>query len=324
MKRSGPQPTKVFSNIEEEQADNESFGMLQEVLLNTLGDTKMTAMHREGIIECGNVEILIDKVLFDSGALHSDYISAQYVEKHRKHLEDKIYESKSTVKLGDNATTIQIKERILISVLFIDEDGKEHRATITPCIFDTTGNDLIIGLPSIACNFSSLFKCMLDNATKNMINTEDKISAMELKPPWKNKPDELAPEDEETPLPCSFTSALHFMEISFEQALQEFKSQINEHVSSELRKHTRVEKLLLEKGYRVFVPEKWEGINGLPPLELRWKDTLPESMKPRARPINPRLYENAKKEFDRLCEYLYVPSRGPQASCLVIAPKAVM
>ena len=42
----------------------------------------------------------------------------------------------------------------------------------------------------------------------------------------------------------------------------------------------------------------------------------------RSRPINPNLYENARKEFDRLKKYMYKDSTSPWASPLVIAPKA--
>eukprot|EP00981_Chlorochromonas_danica_P007576 scaffold1801_cov193-Ochromonas_danica.AAC.3 len=45
-------------------------------------------------------------------------------------------------------------------------------------------------------------------------------------------------------------------------------------------------------------------------------------MKPRARPINPKLYANARKEFERLSKYFYKHSSSSIASCLVIAPKA--
>ena len=49
---------------------------------------------------------------------------------------------------------------------------------------------------------------------------------------------------------------------------------------------------------------------------------MPEVMKPRARPVNPKLYEHAKKEFLRLMEYMYEKSSSDISSCLVIAPKA--
>ena len=134
--------------------------------------------------------------------------------------------------------------------------------------------------------------------------------------------EEISKEEEETPMPCSFTAALYFMELSHEDAVEEFKGQIIQHVNEDFMNSTNIYEYLLTNAVLVFVPEKWTGINGIPPLELNWKESLPTSMKPRARPVNPRLYDNAKKEFDRLCQYLYEPSTSPLASCLVIAPKA--
>ena len=72
----------------------------------------------------------------------------------------------------------------------------------------------------------------------------------------------------------------------------------------------------------MFVPFNWEGIKGIEPLNLKFKDDFPARMKPKARPVNPRLWEAAEKEFNRLKGYFYEPSRSAWASCLVIAPKA--
>jgi hypothetical protein len=93
----------------------------------------------------------------------------------------------------------------------------------------------------------------------------------------------------------------------------------NTHVAKVFIETTDIIKLLRTTGRRVFVPSNWEGIKGVPPLKLKWKPTLPSSMKPRARPINPKLYQRAKKEFDRSSKYFY---ESPIASCLIIAPKA--
>ncbi len=41
----------------------------------------------------------------------------------------------------------------------------------------------------------------------------------------------------------------------------------------------------------------------------------------RARPVKDILLADAKKEFDRLCTYMYVDSNSAIASPLVIAPK---
>jgi hypothetical protein len=70
-----------------------------------------------------------------------------------------------------------------------------------------------------------------------------------------------------------------------------------------------------------FVPASREGIRGIV-LKIKWKDELPAASEPKARPVNPRLYEHAHKEFKRLCTYMYVPRDGPYASPLVIAHKA--
>jgi hypothetical protein len=62
--------------------------------------------------------------------------------------------------------------------------------------------------------------------------------------------------------------------------------------------------LLRTKGVQVFVPQNWEGIKGVPDIDLVWKEGMPENIRPRARPVNPKLYEHAHKEFERLCKYL--------------------
>ena len=73
-----------------------------------------------------------------------------------------------------------------------------------------------------------------------------------------------------------------------------------------------------KRAVKAFVPSNWTGINGIEPLKLNWLTTLPARKKPRARPINPRLYECTETEFRRLCGYFYKSSRSPWASCLVV------
>jgi len=71
-----------------------------------------------------------------------------------------------------------------------------------------------------------------------------------------------------------------------------------------------------------FVPREWTGIKGFPPLDLQAKSDFLSIHKVRSRPINPRLYDHAKVENERLTKYMYKPSVSPWASPLVIAPKA--
>jgi len=53
-----------------------------------------------------------------------------------------------------------------------------------------------------------------------------------------------------------------------------------------------------------FVPKEWTGIQSFPPLDLQVKENFPPFHKVRSRPINPGLYEHAKKEFERLTGYV--------------------
>jgi hypothetical protein len=184
-------------------------------------------------------------------------------------------------------------------------------------ILDSSGYDLIVGLPAIVSVFSDLFISMISNAADSLFNVSS-----DLVHPWQHEVLEVAQEDLETPLPVNFTSALHFMELGYQESCEEYYNQIEEHVSKEFRDSTDIEALLRSKGVKVFVPENWNGISNLEPLELHWRPDLPLSIKPKARPVNPKLFSHAQLEFERLSKYFYVPSTSPIASCLVIAPKA--
>lgn len=305
---------------------------MQNMFLNALPEASLfSASHRAGyIVLASNVAIPIHKALFDSGALHANYISQMFVDKHKKYLKQLLKPCSGCVKLADNKTVADIKHVIVLPVSFLDGENKEHSAVLEFCVFDTSGNDIIIGLPSIIQHFSCLFKHMIDRAVSLYVNpisilTRKKkhtLAALSKIYPWSSPIAEDAPEDVATELPSSFPDALHYMEMSTEEALKEYYDLIPSHVAEEFRNGTKIEELLRTKGANVFVPQNWNGINRLEPLELKWRDGMPLSLKPRARPVNPKLYQHAKKEFERLSKYFYVPSDSPIASCLVIAPKA--
>ena len=57
------------------------------------------------------------------------------------------------------------------------------------------------------------------------------------------------------------------------------------------------------------------------PIHLEIKPGLPDYIKARIRPVREALYQDAKKDFERMRGDFYVPSRSPIASPLVVAPK---
>jgi hypothetical protein len=293
-----------------------------------------TPVHREGhLLLAEGLSLPIPRVLFDSGALHGNYLSEDFVNSHIAHFHPYLKPCSAHVKLADNKTVIPLKLIAEIPTCFIGDDGVEHIANVCYCVFPTTGNDIIIGLPAIISNFSTLFVEMIEAAAATAANSLNALAAPSLNDncssspsdlisPWTYAVEDEAPEDVLTPLPCSFSTALSYMEQSYEDSVAEYLSQLDSHVAPAFRETTDIVNLLKTVGVSVFVPANWSGINGIPPLELSWKEGLPTSMKPRARPVNPKLYQHARTEFDRLSQYFYEPSSSPIASCLVIAPKS--
>jgi hypothetical protein len=61
--------------------------------------------------------------------------------------------------------------------------------------------------------------------------------------------------------------------------LEEHCALFDGHINPEFSAQTNVLQLLRTKGVKVFVPNNWEGINGVEPIELNWKSDLPDRMK---------------------------------------------
>ncbi len=57
--------------------------------------------------------------------------------------------------------------------------------------------------------------------------------------------------------------------------------------------------ILKKKEHLVFVPKVWEGIKNVLDVELKWKENLPNRIKPKARLIDTALWNKAEKEFNR-------------------------
>jgi hypothetical protein len=279
-----------------------------------------------GRIECDGVDVPVDTALWDSGALHASYISQDFLNRNLDVFGPHVRESRSDVRMASGNERVKITQHVDLTVVFPDASGKEHGALLRFFVLPESENDILIGLPAIVVHFGSIYleriRAAVDTYGVDSTMHHISLDSPDLRTPWSIPPDGEAPEDLETPLPCSFTDALHFMEMTPDQAKEEYFGQFEEHVAPEFAASTPVLELLRTKGLLVFVPQNWEGIKNIEPLELKWKDDLPTRMKPKARPVNPRLYEAAKREFDRLLGYFYEWSDSSVASCLVIAPKA--
>jgi len=280
---------------------------------------------REGEFQAGGVSVSVFKVLFDTGALHKSYISADLVERYRESWSSCIFPHRAVACLADQATRIETKEVVRGTLSFVADDGStEYSGQVEAIVWNMPGMDFILGLPDITRNFVDLLTSML-RVTTNEVSSV--ALDTDMRPgeiiQWSTGEVEEAPEEEETPVPVAFGPVLAFMETGYDESRTEYFSSLEGHVGDLLATCPDfMEILQSDLCVDRFVPKEWTGIKGFPPLDLRVKEDFPPFHKVRSRPVNPRLYEHAKKEFERLTGYMYRHSTSPWASPLVIAPKA--
>ena len=125
--------------------------------------SNISAMHRDGAILLKKTTLQLDKVLFDSGAIHASYIDPKLVRRYRKMLEPFIRPINGSVTLGDAKTTHSVSEVVTLKLSFVDDDLEEHRGTVELVVFES-GSHIIIGLPDIARTFGVLFIKMIRKA----------------------------------------------------------------------------------------------------------------------------------------------------------------
>ena len=314
-----------------------SMGIEEQRLLafNKLRESNASVV-TEGLVVVGARTFKLRSVLHDTGASDNNYIDPAIASKLKPILlPGQIRHIKGGVMLGDGVTQRKIEEELVLMVRFWDPGGLAHQAELVFQVFKT-GHDMIVGYPAIVDHFLDLMIALLRDgkAQREAVKLVDSFSFLldvgdrapvpsDLVPAW-SQPLDPAEEESDIYEPVQFESALYFLSVSHEEAYNDFLKLLDTHIAPEFAEAVNVKLLLCKKYLKVWIPDNWEGIKGIPPLELRWIESALVGVRnvPKPRPINPRLFENASKEFERLRRYHYVPSTSPIASPLVIAPKA--
>lgn len=268
------------------------------------------------LMENRNISLPAKEVLFDTGAYGDNFISEAFYEEHEAAF-SKLTRSKITGVTVASGEKIGINKELRLNIMFTDSKGGEHCISTTFLVLRGLPVTIIIGINDIVKKLLPLFFDMIQTAADRT-----NLAISNLQEPWTGELFSASPEEENTEDPCSFSHALHFMEMTQEEAQKEYIAQFEEHVDPNFLEYAGVRKLLETIGLQVFVPANWNGISGIDELEFTWKESLPDTLKPKTRPVNPRLFQHAKMEFQRLLGYFYRLSTSPIASCLVIAPKA--
>ncbi len=325
-----PDSLNMLSPVPSGIVDEHYYNSLHNTFLQNVPMASIAKIvHQEVIVITNGNKITVDKTLFDSGAVHASYVSRRFIQKFGHLLELCRHTGSNRVVMGDGLTTNELNEFYRMEILITDNQGNEYTGVVDFWVLESANYDMILGFPAIITHFSEVFKKMIDAAVEQIgqyafgsVSSVNNLEHTELRFPWTVAPDKEAPEDTGTPLPCSFTAPLNYMEMGYEESLKVYLDEIESHVFKAFAENTNIIQLLKSKGVKVFVPQNWEGIKGIPEVTLVLKEPLPDRLKPKARPVNPKLFEAAKKEFERLRKYFYRESISPIASPLVIAPKA--
>ena len=329
-KPGGPTPDDAsysFYEVEANEADTPL--CLPESYLNALGRALSNSVPKSlasrAVMKAGLMHppdsIPVDfTALFDSGALQASYIGKNFLETIRHTLGECIQPASGCVYLADGQTRSPVTEKVIVPLTFTSSREEEFQVEETLIVLESP-QEIIIGLPTIVLKLLPLFVDMLEVAAD--VSPELHLLPGDVIDPWSTKPSELSPEELMTPDPCSFRGPLHYLSMPYAEAKREYLDLLPEHIEPAFAAATGIMNLMKsDLALKVFLPEKWEGVNGIPPIKLRMRDDMPKRIKPPARPINPRLYATAKSEYDRLCGYFYRPSDSPISSPLVVAPKA--
>lgn len=278
--------------------------------------------------------IPIPTTLFDTGSSHFSFISPTFSEKHPSLL-PVLLSSPTHVRLGDDVTTISITHSILATIAF-DVGSRRHSGTIQFYVFQS-GYDVIIGLPDIINHFPAFLAGQLlhaaglleaakvaDAATfSNIFPFPPSPTDVPLSAPWTlpNIPD--APEELSEVPPAGA-----YLNVPYETHVRKFFQSLDSHMGNiEFSQRPLIRQALYEGGFLdIFIPLKWHGIypEAAPhilPIELKTLDTLPPFMKPKIRPIPPKLAALFIREFLRMCSYFYRSHSGPYASPVLAASK---
>eukprot|EP01042_Synura_sphagnicola_P036324 gene36324-biopygen2213 len=191
-----------------------------ELVLDAVGD--LVRSHggrplsvREGHFDAGGTSVLLFKVLFDMGALHKSYVSAELVEKNREKWKDHIFPHRAIACLADQRTRVETKEVVRGVLSFVSDDGKtEYTGELEAIVWDTPGMDFIVGLPYITRNYVELLTSMLQTSGSegelhNVLETNMRPGDIRL---WSQGEVEESAEEESTPMPVAFGPVLAFME----------------------------------------------------------------------------------------------------------------
>ncbi len=298
-----------------------------------LDDVKSTMTVSSQILAPGKEPISAHKTLCDTGA-SSNFVSLEFYRRHEDFFLKSATSTKKQVRLGDGETLRDILFVVKAKIRFTDVLGydikggtapKSHDVDIQAYVFDISSYDVIIGLPTLLRSLYPYFITVLRRCKEVICRDtpDDSVSALDLGDlvhPFPEREVE-APEEIDTPIPGHGLEYLASLESTFEDRKQAYFDLFDTHIDKDFAAQTDVINLMKTLGTEVFVASNWEGIKG-DPVEYTFRDDMPKTHLPKARPVPQRFADILSKELARLRDYLFVPSESPVVCPIVVADKA--
>lgn len=238
----------------------------------------LTTVVLPGIIVFPTTQLTMLRVLFDSGALQSNYIDQMLVDSNPTLFTPVTTYVKHSVRLGDNKTSVPLNRVVTVTVSFIDSTDTSHTALVKCSVLDMPGTQMIIGLPSILRSFFDFFIDLLHHVRDNRINDPPMLNTLsdlsDCIHPWTTPAYPEAIEETNSYTPCSFTVALDATDSPHNEKIKDYYTLLDTHIDPEFL--AAVPELLAflksKVACDVFVPLKWTGINGITPIELEFSE----------------------------------------------------
>lgn len=311
-----------------------------EDMLASLGGGKavrtLRPMYVEATVGSGSNTSGAFQCLLDTGASHSNYVRKAFLEKNFPNYERLLKRINSEVRTGSNAL-VSIEYELTLPIT-LHHAGETYCADITCCILEDSNTNLIIGLPTLTCEFYELTLARLREAREFYQDTSEHHSTNNVvisSVPYHNK-DLCVPVDafddpsyrtiaeeelgrfEHTP--DSFPGLIDVMIGDEEAKFKEFKEQQETRVNPELPQRERFIQLL-DDYFTVFHQSNFDGLC-VDPIDIVTREDMPLQHKPEFRFVSVKNEEAFHKEIRRLKDTLYRPSQSPIVHPVVVAPKA--
>ena len=136
---------------------------------------------------------------------------------------------RSVVRLADQRTVKESKEELQADVQVITNEGNKQQAMLSLVVWNMPGVDMIIGLPDISRYFKETLIDMLATVTE-----ETSVQPGEVIH-WSEGIRLESEEELNTEVPCAFTEALNFMEVTHEEALKIYEESLGKHIGDILK-----------------------------------------------------------------------------------------